>query len=71
MGDAEGVRWGGGCTGVARFADERHEGVFVQFARLVVVDFEDRGASHGGFGGDDDGAVFAGDAEEDLPGFSG
>lgn len=51
---------GRGRTGVAGFAGEGHQGVAVEFAGLVVGGFEDGGSAHSGFGGGDDGEVFAG-----------
>ena len=58
----------GAFTGVAGLAGEGHEVVLVQRPRLVVGRLEDRGAAHGSLGGRDEGEVFAGDAQEDLPG---
>ncbi len=50
-------------TRVPGFSGKGHQVVLVQLARLVVGRFQDRRASHRGFGGGDDGEVFAGDAE--------
>ena len=48
-------------TRVAGFTREGHEGVRVEFPRLVIGGFEDGGASHGGFGRSDEGEVLARD----------
>jgi len=49
----------GRLTGVSCFANERHQGVFVQCSRLVVRGLEYGRAAHGGFRGRDEGKVLA------------
>jgi len=44
---------------VACFAGEGHQGMFIQGSCLVIGRFEDRGTTHGRFGGSNEGEVFA------------
>jgi len=51
----------GELDGVAWLAGEGEERVLVEGARLVISGLEDRDATHGGFGGGDEGEVSAGE----------
>lgn len=54
-------------TSVSSFSRKCHERVLVELLRLVIGSFENCGTSHCGFGGRNDGVVFASKAEKDLP----
>lgn len=41
--------------------------MLVQFTGLVIRGLEDSGASHGGFGGGDEGEVLPRDTKQNLP----
>lgn len=56
-------RRGRSChTRIAGFSREGHQRVCVEYSGLVVGRLEDGGATHGGFGGGDEGKVLAGDS---------
>jgi hypothetical protein len=54
-------------TCIASLAGICHQRMLVERSRLVIRGLEDGWAAHGGFGGGDDGEVFPGYAQKNLP----